>query len=237
MQERRRISSPRAVDEWGRFCYYSCEILRRPRGGCPLRRRKEPDMAHKIITVSREFGSGGRTVGKHVAEKLGIPCYDNELLEKIAEESGLAKEYIAERGEYTPKGGWLATAFADRSVNGLSVQDYLWTVQRKLILEIAEKENCVIVGRCADYILEGKADLLKVFIHSPMDMRAERIVKLYGETDEAPEKRLRDKDKRRASYYQFYTDMEWGRAQNYHVSLDSGKLGIDKCVEIITGLY
>ena len=75
-------------------------------------------MAHKIVTVSREFGSGGRTVGKHVAEKLGIPCYDNELLEKIAEESGLAKEYIAERGEYTPKGGWLATAFADRSVNG-----------------------------------------------------------------------------------------------------------------------
>ena len=194
-------------------------------------------MAHKIITVSREFGSGGRTVGKHTAEKLGIPCYDNELLEKTAEHSGLAKEYIAERGEYTPRGGWLATAFADRSVNGLSVQDYLWTVQRKLILELAEKEDCVIVGRCADYILEGKAELLKVFIHAPMAMRAERIVKLYGETDEAPEKRLRDKDKRRASYYQFYTDMEWGKAQNYHVSLDSGKLGIDRCVEIICSLY
>ncbi len=194
-------------------------------------------MAHKVITISREFGSGGRTVGKHVAEKLGIPCYDNELLEKIAEESGLAKEYIAERGEYTPKGGWLATAFADRSVNGLSVQDYLWTVQRKLILELAEKEDCVIVGRCADYILEGKAELLKVFIHSPMEMRAERIVKLYGEREDSPEKRLRDKDKRRASYYQFYTDMEWGKAQNYHVSLDSGKLGIDKCVDIICSLY
>ena len=194
-------------------------------------------MAHKVITISREFGSGGRTVGKHVAEKLGIPCYDNELLEKIAEESGLAKEYIAERGEYTPRGGWLATAFADRSVNGLSVQDYLWTVQRKLILELAEKEDCVIVGRCADYILEGKAELLKVFIHSPMAMRAERIVKLYGEREDSPEKRLRDKDKRRASYYQFYTDMEWGKAQNYHVSLDSGKLGIDRCVEIVCSLY
>ena len=194
-------------------------------------------MAHRIITISREFGSGGRTVGKHVAEKLGIPCYDNELLEKIAEESGLAKEYIAERGEYTPKGGWLATAFADRSVNGLSVQDYLWTVQRKLILEIAEKENCVIVGRCADYILDCKADLLKVFIHASMEKRAERIVKLYGEREDSPEKRLRDKDKRRASYYQFYTDMEWGRAQNYHISLDSGVLGIDRCVELITSLY
>lgn len=194
-------------------------------------------MAHKIITISREFGSGGRTVGKHTAEKLGIPCYDNELLEKIAEESGLAKEYIAERGEYTPRGGWLATAFADRSVNGLSVQDYLWTVQRKLILELAEKEDCVIVGRCADYILEGKADLLKVFVHAPMAMRAERIVKLYGEREDSPEKRLRDKDKRRASYYQFYTDMEWGKAQNYHISLDSGRLGIDRCVEIITSLF
>ena len=194
-------------------------------------------MAHRIITVSREFGSGGRTVGKLVAEKLGIHCYDNELLEKIAEESGLAKEYIIERGEYTPKGGWLATAFADRSVGGMSVQDYLWTVQRKLILEIAEKESCVIVGRCADYILQGKADLLTTFIHAPIEARAKRIVELYGERDESPEKRLRDKDKRRAAYYFFYTDMEWGKMQNYHIALDSNALGIDRCVDMIAALY
>lgn len=194
-------------------------------------------MANRIVTISREFGSGGRTVGKHLAEKLGIHCYDQELLEKIAEESGLAKEYIAERGEYTPRGGWLATAFADRSVNGLSIQDYLWTVQRKLILELAAKESCVIVGRCADYILEGKQDLLKVFVYASMEKRAERIVKLYGETSDSPEKRLRDKDKRRAAYYQFYTDMEWGKVQHYHIALDSGTLGVDKCVDIIAGLY
>ena len=194
-------------------------------------------MAHRIVTISREFGSGGRTIGRKTAEKLGIPCYDNELLEKIAEESGLAKEYIAERGEYTPRGGWLATAFADRSVNGLSVQDYLWTVQRRLILQIGESEDCVIVGRCADYILEEKADLLKVFIYAPMAARAERIVKLYGETSDSPEKRLRDKDKRRAAYYQFYTDMEWGKAQHYHIALDSARFGIDRCVEIVSGLY
>ena len=192
---------------------------------------------NRVITISREFGSGGRTIGRGVAEKLNIPCFDHELLDKIAEKSGLAKEYIAERGEYTPKGGWLATAFADRSVNGLSVQDYLWTVQRKLILEIAEKESCVIVGRCADYILEGQADLLKVFIYAPMKDRAERIVKLYGETSDSPEKRLRDKDRRRAAYYQFYTEMEWGKAQHYNISLDSGAFGIDRCVDIITGLY
>ena len=192
---------------------------------------------NRIVTISREFGSGGRTIGKHLAEKLGIPCYDSELLDKIEEKSGLAKEYIAERGEYTPKGGWLATAFADRSLNGLSVQDYLWTVQRKLIIELAEESSCVIVGRCADYILQDQQDLLKVFIHADMPSRAKRIVELYGERDETPEKRLRDKDRRRSAYYHFYTDMEWGKTQNYHIALDSGVLGIDRCVDIIASLY
>jgi cytidylate kinase len=192
---------------------------------------------NRVITISREFGSGGRTIGKMVAEKLGIPCYDQELIEKIAEKSGLAKEFIEERGEYTLRGGWLANAFADRSLNGLSVQDYLWTIQRKLILELAEKEPCVIIGRCADYILEGKADTLKVFIHASMESRAKRIVERYGESAEAPEKRLRDKDLRRSAYYRFYTDVEWGIAKNYDVALDSGKIGIERCVDIIASFY
>ena len=192
---------------------------------------------NRVITISREFGSGGRTIGRQVAEKLQIPCFDHELLDKIAEKSGLAKEYIAERGEYTPKGGWLATAFADRSVNGLSVQDYLWTVQRKTILELAKEGSCVIIGRCADYILEGQAELLKVFIHASIESRAKRIVEKYGESAEAPEKRLRDKDVRRAGYYHFYTDIEWGIAKNYDVALDSGKLGLDRCVDIIVSLF
>jgi cytidylate kinase len=192
---------------------------------------------NRVITISREFGSGGRTIGKMVAEKLQIPCYDQELIEKIAETSGLAKEFFEERGEYTLRGGWLANAFADRSLNGLSVQDYLWTVQRKLILELAEKEPCVIIGRCADYILEGKADTLKVFIHASMESRAKRIVERYGESAEAPEKRLRDKDLRRSAYYRFYTDVEWGIAKNYDVALDSGKIGIERCVDIIASLY
>ena len=192
---------------------------------------------NRVITISREFGSGGRTIGKQVAERLGIPCYDQELIEKIAEKSGLAKEFIAERGEYTMRGGWLANAFADRSLNGLSVQDYLWTVQRKTILELAEEGPCVIVGRCADFILEGKADLLKVFIHAPIEIRAKRIVEKYGESSEAPEKRLRDKDIRRSAYYHFYTDVEWGIAKNYDVALDSGTLGLERCVDIIASLY
>lgn len=192
---------------------------------------------NRIITISREFGSGGRTIGKQTAERLGIPCYDQELIEKIEEKSGFAKEFIAERGEYTLRGGWLANAFADRSLNGLSVQDYLWTLQRKTIMELAEEGPCVIVGRCADYILAGKANLLKVFIHASIESRAKRIVEKYGESDASPEKRLRDKDIRRSSYYRFYTDVEWGIAKNYDIALDSGTLGIDRCVEIITSLY
>lgn len=194
-------------------------------------------MKNRIITISRQFGSGGRTVGKETAAKLGIPCYDHELIDKIAEESGFAKEYIAERGEYASHGGWLASAFSDRDFYGRSNQDYLWSVQRKVILELAEKESCVIVGRCADYILKDTADCLTAFIHADMTKRAERIVRQYGEGTDTPEKRLKDKDKRRAAYYQFYTDRKWGEMQNYHIALDSGVLGIEKCAEILASLY
>ena len=124
-----------------------------------------------------------------------------------------------------------------RSLGVPSNQDYLWAIQRKIILELGEKEDCVIVGRCADAILEGSADLLKVFIHASFEQRAKRIVEKYGETEVPTEKRLRDKDKRRALYYQFYTDREWGAMENYHLILDSGVLGIEKCVDIIASLY
>ena len=193
-------------------------------------------MKTRVITISREFGSGGRTVGKQTAKLLGIPCYDQEVIEKVAQESGFAKEYIKERGEYTPYGGWFAQALTGRSARGTSPQDDLWVIQRKVILELAQKP-CVIVGRCADYILRDEADLLKAFIYADMDKRADRIVRLYGETEEAPIKRLKDKDKRRAAYYNFYTDTQWGSLHSYHISLDSGALGIDKCAEILAGLY
>lgn len=192
-------------------------------------------MLNRVITISREFGSGGRTIGRKVAEKLGIPCYDAEIINKIAKESGYAAEYIREEGEYA-SGGWLSTVFTDRTM-GLTNQDKLWNIQSRVITELAEKGSCVIVGRCADYILRDKADCLKVFIHACMEKRAERIVKEYGEREETPEQRLKDKDKRRAAYHRFYTNMKWGHAQNYHVCLDSGELGIDRCAEIIARLY
>ena len=192
-------------------------------------------MKNRVITISREFGSGGRTIGKKVAEALNIPCYDRELLLKIAEKSGFNESYIQDAGEYAP-GGFLSSAFSHQPA-GPNNADYLWQIQFKIITELAQKGSCVIVGRCADYILRDTADCLKVFIHADLKFRAERIVKVYGERDASPEQRLKDKDKRRAAYHRFYTDMKWGHAQNYDITLNSGTLGIDSCVNIIKSLY
>ncbi len=192
-------------------------------------------MKNRVITISREFGSGGRTIGKRVAEELGIPCYDNELLTKIAQDSGFNRDYIQETGEYAP-GGFLSNTFSHRGSSPNNA-DYLWQIQYKIISELAEKGPCVVVGRCADYILKDKADCLKIFIHADVAFRAERIVKVYGEREQSPEQRIRDKDKRRAAYHRFYTDMKWGHAQNYDLTLNSGTLGIDRCVDIIKVLY
>lgn len=193
-------------------------------------------MRKRIITISRQFGSGGRSIGKEVAKELGIAYYDRELIEKVAEKTGLSPGFIAERGEYSPSKSQFAYSFMDRSMGGMSLSDYLYNEQRRVILEIAEKEACVIVGRCADYILHDRNDCLNAFIHADEAIRAERIVKLYGQTDVEPRKRLEDKDKKRAVNYRYYTDQEWGLAKNYHITLDSGVLGMDTCVRILTEL-
>lgn len=192
-------------------------------------------MKNRIITISREFGSGGRTIGKMTAEQLGIPCYDSELIWKIAQESGFAESYVHKVDE-SISSGFMESAFTNRMF-GPTNEDYLWEIQHKVILELAEKEPCVIVGRCADYILRNRADCLTVFIHADMNFRAERIVNVYGERELSPEQRIRDKDKRRAAYHRFYTEMKWGDAKNYQISLDSGKTGLEKCVEILKMLY
>ena len=194
-------------------------------------------MEHLVLTISREFGSGGRTIGKETAQRLGIPCYDEELISKIAEESGLDEGFVAEKAEYASHGNNLVnTLFAGRTAGGFSMQDYLWTVQRKVILDLA-RSSCVIVGRCADYILKDTCDCLNVMIHAPADKRAQRIVNVYGESEESPEKRVKDKDKRRKAYYYFYTGQEWGNPDNYDICLDSDRLGIEGCVALLEAAY
>lgn len=192
---------------------------------------------NRIITISREFGSGGRTIGKEVAAKLGIPCYDSEIIEKIAAETGFAKEFVEKYGEYTMSDNLYDNALAGRGYDGQSDADKLWLAQKEVITKLANEGSCVIVGRCADYILRDVADCLTVFIHSSDEQRAERIVSVYGQREEAPVQRLHDKDKKRKAYYELYTGTAWGNPDNYALCLDSGKVGIDKCVNTICDLY
>ena len=192
-------------------------------------------MENRIITISREYGSGGRAIGRKLADKLGIHCYDAELIQKIVEKSGYPADYVKEKGE-DAEGGGLSMFLVDRRL-GPTHQDTLWKIQSQVISELADKESCVIVGRCADYILQARADCLTVFIHAEFDKRVKRIINEYGEPEEKAYKRLKDRDKRRMAYYNYYTDKKWGNAENYHVCLDSGALGIDKCVEVLAQLY
>lgn len=194
-------------------------------------------MSYRIVAISRQFGSGGRTIGKELAKELGIPCYDAEIIEKVAEETKLSPEFVREEGEYAISSSRLFGVLSGRDMNGHSYQDDIWNAQKKVILELAEQGPCVIVGRCADYLLKDREDCLRVFIHADMESRAKRIVEVYGEREESPEKRLKDKDKRRAAYYQFYTDVQWGEAEQYDLTLNSGTLGIPKCVKTLADLY
>lgn len=194
---------------------------------------------HKIITISREFGSGGRTIAKMTGEKLGIPVLDNEILAKIAKESGFAEEYIAERAENTSISHMISRGLSGLgSYGAASAEDLLWQAQTRVINEIAEKEECIIVGRCADYILRDKAELLRVFIYAEKEFRAHRIVNVYGDISKKdPMTRLKEKDKRRSAFYNYQTDLKWGDPHNYEICLNSGELGFEVCTDIISEMY
>ena len=190
-------------------------------------------MAKRIITISREFGSGGRFIGEEVAKKLGIAYYDKNIINQIAEESGLSPDYIQENAELSPKKGFFAYALAGRDITGRSVEDMVYEAQRKVILDLAEKEPCVIIGRNADYILKDRDDVLNVFIHGDMPEKTQRISQLYRVTEQEAIKMMADTDKRRMTNYNFYTDQKWGKASNYTLCLNSSQLGYDRCEAMI----
>ena len=173
-------------------------------------------MAKRIITISREFGSGGRFIGEEVAKKLGIAYYDKDIIGQIAEKSGL-----------------FGYAFAGRDLTGKSVEDMVYEAQRKVILEIAEKESCVIIGRNADFILKDREDVLNVFIHGDMPQKVQRICRLYHVTEAEAVKMMADIDKRRMTNYRFYTEQKWGMAGNYTLSMNSSRLGYEMCEKMI----
>ncbi len=190
-------------------------------------------MTKRIITISREFGSGGRFIGEEVAKKLGIAYYDKDIIGQIAEKSGFSPEYIQEKSELSPKKGLFAYAFTGRDRAGKSVEDMVYEAQRKVILEIAGKESCVIIGRNADFILKDRKDVLNVFIHGDLPEKTERICRLYHVSEAEAQKMMEDIDKRRRSNYNFYTDQKWGMASNYMLCLNSSQLGYELCEKMI----
>lgn len=197
-------------------------------------------MKKTIVTISRQFGSGGRTVGHLVAQALNIPFYDKELVEQIALESGFAPKFVEEHGEHSPGRTLFSYAFAPQGIpgvmNGMSTADFLWHIQCGTILQLAEQGPCVIVGRNADYILKDRQDVLHTYIHADMDFRADRIVRLYGESEKSPVARLQEKDKRRSVNYQHYTGRTWGDADNYDISLNTGVIGVENAAKIIVDI-
>ena len=195
--------------------------------------KEESEMVKRIITISREFGSGGRFIGEEVAKKLGIAYYDKNIINEIAEKSGLSPEYIQEKAELSPKKGLFGYAFAGRDITGKSVEDMVYETQRKVILDLVEKEPCVIIGRNADYILKERDDVLNVFIHGNMLKKIQRITRLYNVEEKVAVKMMEDTDKRRMTNYNFYTDQKWGKASNYTLCLNSSQLGYDRCGKII----
>lgn len=197
-------------------------------------------MNKKVITISREFGSGGRTVAKAVAERLQYAFYDKALVELIAKESGYSQEFVERRGEdATSTSSFLFNLARSGSVgvDGYAdISDKLFVISHNIIKRLPDEGPCVIVGRCSDYILKDEPSALHVYIYADTAFKADRIVTLYGERDDAPEKRLDEKDKKRKVYYRNYTGRIWGASSNYDICLNSGKLGIESCIDIIVKL-
>lgn len=196
-------------------------------------------MKKNIITISREYGSGGRYIGEQLAKELGVPCYDEKLIGMVAKESGFSLEYIEDKGEHITGSllfniaSSLSYASNVLSGSGTSLQDEIYFIQNRIIKDLAEKGPCVIVGRCADYILREREDCLNVFIHADEKSKLARAVKYFEISEKDAPAVLRKRDKARANHYKYYTDQEWGAASNYDLSLNSGLLGVEGCVKVI----
>ena len=199
----------------------------------------------KIITIGRELGSGGRTIGKMVANRLGIPYYDRELIDKAAENSGLATQYV-ESSEQRITNSFLynlamGTSYgygilqnANRQTLPLSEQIY--EAQREVVTKFANQGRCVIVGRCADQILADREDVFRVFIYADMDKRIERGIQEYGMAKQTAWKEIEKSDKERSRHYNVFTDKTWGDRHNYDLLLNSSKLDYENCVKVICSL-
>lgn len=192
-----------------------------------------------VITISRQFGSGGRAVGQKLAQKLNIPFYDKELISLAAKESGMNPEIFKNVDETAANSLLYSLSMGMYNFNGplamgdLPVNDKLYILQHQIIKDLATKGPCVVVGRCADYVLKDNPHTINVFIHANMEYRKKRAITVHNIEERRAETVINKTDKTRANYYSFYTGQKWGVTQNYDLCIDSSKLSDDKIVELI----
>jgi hypothetical protein len=193
-----------------------------------------------VITIARGYGSGGRTIGKMLSEELGIPYYDRDLLRLASDDSGINEQLFAKADEKLKK--TLLFRIASKVYKGELIppdsddfvsNDNLFNYQAKIIKELADTESCIIIGRCADYILKDYPNVVKLFVHAPLEDCIKTLKEMTGKSEKELEKQIASIDKHRIEYYKYYTGRNWGDAKNYDLCLNSSQLGFDKCVEIV----
>jgi cytidylate kinase len=195
-----------------------------------------PEMKN-LITISRQYGSGGRIIGKLLAEKLGVPFYDKEIIDLAVEASGYSREVI-EGAEMKAKSGFAyslasALSFNEGSVGTLSVNDRLFLAQFQVIKEIGDTDQGVIIGRCADYVLREKPGVTNVFIYGEMEDRIARAVSMYGDSEENIKNTINSIDKARSNYYNYHTGYKWGDYRNYNLMINSSYITEEEAAELI----
>ena len=186
-------------------------------------------MKYSIITIGREYGSGGRIIAKPLAETLGIAFYDKELIHLAAQKTGLSEEYISSSATHHKANKFFYNLIF--SSDNLPVSDQLYIAETDIIKKVSDDGPCVIVGRCADYILRERQDCLKIFIHAPLEERIARAKNDYGISEDI-ENFVQKTDKERSAHYDYFTNQEWGKAQNYHMTINS-TVGLDMAVKLI----
>lgn len=191
----------------------------------------------KIITIGRQFGSGGHEIGKTLAERMNMRFFDKDLISLAAKEGGFSEKILREADE-KPASSLLYSMVtslgrSDAGMSCLPLNDRLFIAQSKIIKRLAAEADCIIVGRCADYILRGNPDCINVFIHAPLNARIKRICKRYNLSEKDAEIKILKTDKSRANYVNHYSDHRWGRVDDYHLTLDSAAIGIDNAVKLI----
>ena len=198
-------------------------------------------MSHYVITIARGFGSGGRTIGKMLAGRLGIDYYDMELLRLASEESGINIELFNQADEHVKTGFFKRynRSFGERLVSPSSMDftsdDNLFNYQAKIIRDLAEKQSCVIIGRCADYLLRDREDVVRLYFYADREICVKTVTDLYGIHPKDAEERVESVDRSRAAYYKYYTGGEWDDEANYDLCINTGKIGFEKSVDVVVG--